>query len=314
MATVNSVLGPIDTKDLGFTLMHEHILVGFAGVYQDYPELLGDDPLERAVEKLRQTREGGVNTIVDATTTDLGRDINFIAEASRRSGVNIIAVSGWWMEIPRFFQAASVEQLADVFVREIEEGISGTDIRAGVLKAASDYGGVTPQMEIILRAVGRAHLKTGVPVMLHSYSPGQVGWQQLDILKEEGVDPKRVKMDHSNDTTDIEYLINLLEQGCYLGLDRYPGRTVSSRARTNTMKALIDAGYADRLCPSHDSSAIPFLGPDWRQAEEERRQYNPHGFLYIKNAVFAQLREMGVSEEIINGLCVNGPRNFFEGI
>jgi phosphotriesterase-related protein len=314
MATVNSVLGPIDTKDLGFTLMHEHILVGFAGVYQDYPELLGDDPLERAVEKLRQTREGGVNTIVDATTTDLGRDINFIAEASRRSGVNIIAVSGWWMEIPRFFQAASVEQLADVFVREIEEGISGTDIRAGVLKAASDYGGVTPQMEIILRAVGRAHLKTGVPVMLHSYSPGQVGWQQLDILKEEGVDPKRVKMDHSNDTTDIEYLINLLEQGCYLGLDRYPGRTVGSRARTNTMKALIDAGYADRLCPSHDSSAIPFLGPDWRQAEEERRQYNPHGFLYIKNAVFAQLREMGVSEEIINGLCVNGPRNFFEGI
>lgn len=314
MATVNSVLGPIDTKDLGFTLMHEHILVGFAGVYQDYPELIGDDPLGRAVDKLKQTKEGGVNTIVDATTTDLGRDINFIAEASRRSGVNIIAVSGWWMEIPRFFQAASVDQLADVFVREIEEGISGTDIKAGVLKAASDIGGVTPQMEPILRAVGRAHLKTGVPIMLHSYSPGQVGWQQLDILKEEGVDPKGVKLDHSNDTTDTEYLIKLLEQGCYLGLDRYPGRIVSPRDRTNTMKALIDAGYADHLCPSHDSSAIPFLGPDWRRAEEERRQYNPHGFLYIKNAVFTQLREMGVSEEIINGLCVNGPRNFFEGV
>jgi phosphotriesterase-related protein len=314
MATVNTVLGPIDTKDLGFTLMHEHILVGFAGVHQDYPELLGDDPLGRAVEKLKKAKEGGVNTIVDATTTDLGRDINFIAEASRRSGVNIIAVSGWWRDIPRFFQAASAEQLAEVFVREIEKGISGTDIKAGVLKAASDYGGVTPQEETVLRAVGRAHLKTGVPIMLHSYSPGQVGWQQLDILKQEGVDPKRVKMDHSNDTTDTEYLIQLLEQGCYLGLDRYPGRVTSSEARTNTMKALIDAGYANRLCPSHDSSAIPFLGPDWRQAEEERRQHNPHGFLYVKNAVFAQLREMGASEEIISGLCVNGPRNFFEGV
>jgi len=95
MATVNSVLGPIDTKDLGFTLMHEHILVGFAGVYQDYRELLGDNPLDRAVNKLKEAKEGGVNTIVDATTTDLGRDINFIAEASRRSGINIIAVSGW---------------------------------------------------------------------------------------------------------------------------------------------------------------------------------------------------------------------------
>jgi phosphotriesterase-related protein len=313
MATVNSVLGPIDTKDLGFTLMHEHILVGFAGVYQDYPELLGDDPLGRVVTKLRQTKEGGVDTIVDATTTDLGRDINFVAEASRRSGVNIIAVAGWWRDVPRFFQAASADQLAGVFAREIEEGIAGTGIKAGVLKAASDYGGVTPQEETILRAVGRAHIKTGVPIMLHSYSPGQVGWQQLDILKQEGVDPKRVKLDHSNDTADVEYLIKLLEQGCYLGLDRYPGRVASSRTRTNTMKALIDAGYADRLCPSHDSSAIPFLGPDWRRAEEERRQYNPHGFLYIKNAVFAQLREMGVSEEIISGLCVNGPRNFFEG-
>jgi phosphotriesterase-related protein len=314
MATVNSVLGPIDTKDLGFTLMHEHILVGFAGVYQDYPELLGDDPLGRAVEKLKKTREGGVDTIVDATTTDLGRDINFVAEASRRSGVNIIAVAGWWRDIPRFFQAASADQLAKVFVREIEEGIAGTGIKAGVLKAASDYGGVTLQEETVLRAVGRAHLKTGVPIMLHSYSPGQVGWQQLDILKQEGVDPKGVKLDHSNDTADIEYLIQLLEQGCYLGLDRYPGRVASSRTRTNTMKALIDAGYADRLCPSHDSSAIPFLGPDWRRAEEERQQRNPHGFLYVKNAVFAQLREMGVSEEIISGLCVNGPRNFFEGV
>ncbi len=314
MATVNSVLGPIDTIDLGFTLMHEHIIVGFAGVYQDYPELFGDDPLGRVVDRLKQTREGGVNTIVDATTTDLGRDINFIAEASRRSGVNIIAVAGWWREIPRFFEAASVEQLTDVFVREIEVGISGTKIKAGVLKAASDYGGVSQPEETILRAVGRAHLKTGVPIMLHSYSPGQVGWQQLDILKQEGVDPKRVKMDHSNDTADVEYLIKLLEQGCYLGLDRYPGRVASSRTRTNTMKALIDAGYADRLCPSHDSSAVPFAGPDWRKAEEERRQYNPHGFLYIKNDVFAQLREMGVSEEIISGLCVNGPRNFFEGV
>ena len=314
MARVNSVLGPIDTKDLGFTLMHEHVLVGFAEVYRDYPELLGDNPLERIVDELKKAKEGGVDTIVDATTTDLGRDINLIAEASQRSGVNIIAVSGWWLDIPRFFQGASAEQLADVFVREVEQGISGTSIKAGILKAASDYGEITPQAETVLRAVGRAHLRTGVPIMLHSYSPGQVGRLQLAILQEEGVDPKRVKLDHSNDTTDVEYLIWILEQGCYLGLDRYPGRIVSPQARTNTMKALIDAGWADRLCPSHDRSALGFLSPNWRAAEEERRRYNPHGFLYVKKAVFQQLREMGVSEEILSGLCVNGPCNFLEGL
>jgi len=314
MATVNTVLGPIDTKDLGFTLMHEHVLVGFAGVYQDYPELLGADPLERAASELKKAREGGIDTIVDATTTDLGRDIEMIAEASRRSGLNVIAVAGWWLDFPRFFAGASVDQLTEVFVREVEEGIAGTGIKAGILKAASDYGEVTPQAQVVLRAVGRAHLRTGVPIMLHSYSPGQVGRQQLAILQEEGVDPKRVKLDHSNDTTDVEYLTWLLEQGCYLGLDRYPGRVVSPRARTNTMKALIDAGWADRLCPSHDRSAISFIGPDWQQMEEERRRYNPHGFLFMKERVFTQLREMGVAEDIISGLCVNGPRNFFEGV
>ena len=314
MAIINSVLGPFDTRSLGFTLMHEHVLVGFAGVYRDYPELLGDKPLDRAVEVLKKAKDGGVETIVDATTTDLGRDIEMIAETSRRSGVNIIAVTGWWLDIPKFFRAASVEQLTEVFVREVETGISGTGIKPGLLKSASDYGGVTPETEVVLRAIGRAHLRTGLPIMIHSYSPGQVGRRQLQILKEEGVDPGRVKFDHSNDTTDLEYLTWLLEQGCYLGLDRYPGRLVSHRSRTNTMKDLIDAGWADRLCPSHDISAISFIAPNWQQAEEELKKYNPHGFLFMKEVVFAQLREMGVSEDIINGLCVKGPRNFFEGV
>jgi len=314
MASVNTVLGPIDSKDLGFTLMHEHILVGFAGVYRDYPELLGENPLERAVNELEKAKEGGIDTIVDATTTDLGRDIEMIAEASRRSGVKIIAVAGWWLDTPRFFAGVTADQLAKVFVREVEEGISGTTIKAGLLKAASDYGEMSSQEKTVLRAVARAHLKTGVPIVLHSYSPGQVGRQQLAVLKEEGVPFGRVKLDHSNDTTDVEYLTWVLEQGCYLGLDRYPGRFTSPRARTNTMKALIDAGWADRLCPSHDRSAISFIGPDWRQMEEERRRYNPHGYLYIKEVVFGQLRQMGVSEEVIGGLCVNGARNFFDGV
>jgi len=314
MASVNTVLGPIDSKDLGFTLMHEHILVGFAGVYRDYPELLGENPLERAVNELEKAKEGGIDTIVDATTTDLGRDIEMIAEASRRSGVKIIAVAGWWLDTPRFFAGVTADQLAKVFVREVEEGISGTTIKAGLLKAASDYGEMSSQEKTVLRAVARAHLKTGVPIVLHSYSPGQVGRQQLAVLKEEGVPFGRVKLDHSKDTTDVEYLTWVLEQGCYLGLDRYPGRFTSPRARTNTMKALIDAGWADRLCPSHDRSAISFIGPDWRQMEEERRRYNPHGYLYIKEVVFGQLRQMGVSEEVIGGLCVNGARNFFDGV
>jgi len=295
--------------------MHEHILVASAGVPQDYPELLESKYMDRIVDGLNKAKGGGINTVVDATTIDLGRDVNIVAEASRRTGVNIIACTGWWLDIPRFLIGVSPDQFAQVFIRDIKKGIAGTDIKAGLLKGASDMAGVTPAEGVILRALARAHHQTNVPIMLHSYSPGQVGRQQLAILKEEGVDLKRVKMDHSNDTTDVEYLTWILEQGCYLGLDRYPGQTTSSQARTKTMKALIDAGYKDRLCPSHDWSLARVeaegspLG-----SQEEREERNPHGYLYVKNVVFAQLREMGVSEEIVNSLCVNGPRNFFEGV
>jgi phosphotriesterase-related protein len=150
-----------------------------------------------------------------------------------------------------------------------------------------------------------------VPVVIHSYHPGQVAKQQLDILRDEGVDLKHVKVDHCNDTTDVEYLEWILGQGCYMGLDRYPGRLVSPLARTRTLKALIDAGYGDRLCPSHDCLLSYVLPEGFTTTQWEG--LNPHRILYLKKVVFPWLREMGLPEEKINQLCINGPRNFFEG-
>ena len=196
MTTINSVLGPLDTANLGFTLMHEHLITGEAGLSQNYPELLRSGFLEsipnfkeRIVTALTQAKEEGIDTIVDATTFDLGRDVTLAAVVSHLSGVNIIACTGWWLRTPHFVDRASADQFAQLFIREIQKGIAGTDSKARILKAASDIAGVTPGEETILRAVARAHLQTNVPIMLHSYSPGQVGKQQLPILKEEGVDP-----------------------------------------------------------------------------------------------------------------------------
>lgn len=317
MTTVNSVLGPLSTDVLGFTLMHEHLIVAAAGITQNYPELLGDNFTDRIVCGLTQAKDGGINTIVDATTLDLGRDVNILASASRLTGVNIIACTGWWLEPPPFFLAGvGVDQLSRLFTREIQEGISGTNIKAGILKAASDISGVTEWQETVLRAVARAHLITNVPIMLHSYSPGRVGEQQLAILKEEGVDPRRVKMDHSNDTTDIGYLTWLLEQGCYLGMDRFPGKSGASLLdRIKTMKRLIDAGYADRLLLSHDWALVDISAgfPSAIKPGKEEELLDKHGYTYMKNIIFPQLQELGVSESILGRLCTMGPRNFFGG-
>lgn len=315
MTRVNTVLGPISTKDLGFTLMHEHLIVGFHGAIQEFPELFVPNVLEYVVAGLKRTKAGGVDTVVDMTTVDLGRDINFIREASKRSGVNIIACAGWWLDVPRFISGATgsvnAERMGDLFAREIETGIGDTGIKAGILKGASDVDGVTPPQEMMLRAVAKAHLKTGVPIAIHSYHLGQVARQQIEILTDEGVNLKHVKFDHANDTTDVEYLTWLLEQGCYLGLDRYPGRNTSSMARTRTLKALIDAGYIDKLCPSHDCSMGYVLPPG--KTTDEYEVGNPHRYLYIKKVAFKDLKDMGVPPAKINRLCVTGPRNFFEG-
>jgi phosphotriesterase-related protein len=310
---VNSVLGPLDTKNLGFTLMHEHVMSqGF--VARNYPELFEEGFMDRIIDGIAEARKEGIDTIVDATTFDLGRDVSALADIARRTNVNIIACTGWWMNLPEHIAGSSPDLYADLFVREIQEGIAGTGIKAGILKSAADTGGVTETGEIMLRAVARAHRRTLVPIMLHSNAPEQVARQQLAILKEEGVDLNRVAVDHANDTTDMEYLTWLLDQGCYLGMDRYPGLGLSSRARTETLKSLIDAGWIDRLLPSHDCSLatpVTFYPPDVKESIEKE---NPYGYLYMKKVVFHQLKEMGVPEAVLNTLCVNGPRNFFEGI
>jgi phosphotriesterase-related protein len=315
MTKVNTVLGPISTKNLGFTLMHEHLIVGFHGAIKEFPELFVSNVLEYVVAGLKRTKAGGVDTVVDMTTVDLGRDIDFLKEASKRSGVNIIACTGWWLDVPRFINGSTgsvnAVRMADSFAREIDKGIGDTGIKAGIIKAASDVDGVTPPLEMMLRAAAKAHLKTGVPIAIHSYHPGQVARQQIAILQDEGVNLKHVKVDHANDTTDIEYLTWMLELGCYLGLDRYPGRNTSSVARTKTMKALIDAGYIDKLCPSHDCS-MGYILP-LGKTTDEYEVGNPHRYLYIKRVVLKELKEMGVPPAKISRLCVTGPRNFFEG-
>ncbi len=310
---VNTVLGPLESSKLGFTLMHEHV-ISQGPVAQNFPELFGPRYMERIVAGIEEARKGGVDTIVDATTFDLGRDVSVLANISRRTGINIIACSGWWMDVPEYLSGHSPDLFADLFVREIEEGIAGTGIKAGILKSAADSGGVTPTGEIMLRAVARAQRRTSVPIMLHSNALEEVARQQLAILKDEGVDLKWVAVDHVNDSTDLGYLTWLIQQGCYLGMDRYPGLGLSAYDRTATMKSLIDSGWIDRLLPSHDCSLVSpvaFYPPDVKESVEKG---NPYGYLYMKKVVLAQLRDMGIPEASLNTICVRAPRRFFEGV
>jgi len=316
MVKINSVLGPIDTDTLGYTLPHEHVLVSSAGIGFTYPEFIDrETTLNLGGEQLASAYEGGVRTIVDLSTLDLGRDVRLLQEVSQRSGVNVIVATGTWRDIPRVFWSASPDDVASLYVREILEGIEGTDIRAGIIKVANDQGGVTPEGEVILRAAARAQRCTGVPISTHTWAPERVGEQQVKIFEEEGVDLNRVYIGHSNDTADLDYLVGLLEKGVWLGLDRYPGPkegvTPDWQARTALAKKLIDLGYGDRIMLSHDWAVT--LGIVSVDMQQERKDNNPHGYLFIKRVVEPRLLDLGVSPEMITRITESNPRRFFEG-
>src|SRR5437763_8428624 len=304
MPTVNSVLGPLEIADLGFTLSHEHIFTASAGIQHTYPELFGDFArlTDQVILTLNEARDGGVQTIVELSTLDLGRDARFLADISRRTGVNIIAATGIWRDIPRALWSRSPDEIAPLFVREIEQGIEGPGIKAGISKVANDAEGVTPEGEIILRAAVRAAKQTGVRISTHTYAPHRVGEQQVAVFEDEGFDLNRVYIGHSNDSTDLDYLHGLLRKGVWLGLDRHQTSAPVGpdwEGRAETLAALIKAGVGDRLMVSHDWSV---LGVSRTSDPLASRRYNPDGWLFAKRKLFPRLRELGVNQEQIDRL------------
>ncbi len=315
MSQVNTVLGPLDSADLGFTLSHEHITLGAAGTAAAYPGFQDRQAIaDAASAALTEAYAGGVRTIIDVTTLDLGRDIPLMQEVSRRSGVHAIPCCGNHLSIPRIFWGAPVDKVAALFIKEIEEGIEDTGVKAGIIKVASDRGGITENEEVILRAAARACNATGTRISTHTWSPDRVGEEQVRILKEEGVDLNRVYIGHSNDDTDVDYLTGLLDEGVWLGLDRYPGgrtpETPRWEMRTAVVKQLIDAGWAHRLMLSHDHST-PLVQPS-EELRREREAFNPDGYLFITRNVLPRLLELGAAQDDINAMMIDNPRRFFE--
>ncbi len=316
MPAVNTVLGTVEAADLGYTLSHEHVGTNAAGLRHTYPDFIDRDGIiEQSVTALKSARAEGLRTIVDVSTFDLGRDISMIAEVSRQSGVNILVATGNHLAVPRPFGDVSPDVIAPLYIREIEEGIEDTGVKAAVIKVASDRGGITPPQEVVLRAAARAHLQTGAPISTHTWSPDRVGEQQVEILKQEGVDLNRVYIGHSNDDTDLGYLLGLLEEGVWLGLDRYPGGRVPGtpdwEQRTETAKKLMDAGFTQRIMLSHDYS-VP-KARNGAAVQEERRRANPDGYNFITLKVLPRLRELGATEDDIRQITVENPRHFFAG-
>ena len=316
---VETVQGSIEVAKLGFTLSHEHVAAASAGMWQAWPEFFGGRTqfIKVAVDQLRQAKDEGVDTLVDVSTIDLGRDIRLLEEVSRKSGMQIVACTGHWLDPSRSMQARTVEELADFFVREIQRGIEGTDIKAGIIKVGT--GNMVDAFgEKALRAAARASKTTGVPITTHSPGQDRIGLKHAEIFESEGLAPGKACIGHT-DNSPADYQLALIKRGYHLGMDQVPrggppAGTPGNNAlgwdqRYAQIKALIDAGYAERIQIGNDHSIGMSLQPTAN--EKGRLAQNPDGVLFVTRKAIPALKAAGVSEQAIRTMMVDGPRKFF---
>ncbi len=305
---VNSVLGPIDPSDLGFTLMHEHIVCKNSSMDQAFPDWFNrQDTLSNAISELRYAKQHGLQTIVDATPINLGRDIRLLKEVSEKSGVNIIASTGFFHIDEQFLFGWKIDNLVDQLIPEVEEGIQGTDVKPGVIKCASATE-ITPTNEKLLRVAGRLHKRCGLPVSTHSSVVSKNGIPQLEILLDEGVEPGKLVIGHCGDTTDMVYLETLLASGCYIGLDRFGIDSVlPTDSRIDVCVELLEKGFEDQLVISQDYIVFLDMFPE-KLSRKRLDSDDPWTFHYILMDIIPKLIDKGVTEKQIQKLTNENPK------
>jgi len=314
-----TVLGPLDASKLGFTLPHEHIADG-PYVLTRWPKAWGGrtEFVAQFVDKLKRVRTAGVSTIVDLTTYDVGRDIRFLEEVSLKSGLHVIASTGQRFLPPTShvsMPAHTVEGLTAFFQKEIEQGIDGTSIKAGVIKIGIVGQAPTALEEIGLRAAARASKATGAPIRIHTRAAEHAGATHAVILENEGTNPARVSFDHSDDSGDMDYFLGLVRRGYSLGMDHVhrgnsPDFKPSFERRVECIKLLVDAGFAGKVFLSQDSefggSLLPEATKEWRETIDP-----PDGMLFTTRKLIPYLKQIGVSDHDIHTMTVENPRYFF---
>jgi phosphotriesterase-related protein len=308
--TVDSARGDIETTELGPTLMHEHIVTRSPGVMENWPHLFDRAGILAASErKMADLYQRGIRTVVDLTTVDLGRDIDLIVDVAKRSRVHVIVATGvWWMP-QRYFSRHGVDHVAELFVRDIAQGIGNSGVKAAIIKCATDTQGVTQVIENVLRASARAQKATGVPISTHTWAAGRTGEAQQAIFAQEGVDLRRVIIGHSGDSDDLDYLRGLMRRGSTIGMDRFGlDNFLPTPKRVEVIAQLCAEGYAGQMVLSHDANCWSDM-----MSDAEKARTRPHwNYNHISDDVLPALRKAGVTDDQIDQMMVRNPRAIFE--
>ncbi|MFR9805100.1 hypothetical protein ACL02T_22850 [Pseudonocardia sp. RS010] len=157
--------------------------------------------------------------------------------------------------------------LDDRFLEGVVTGIPRTDgVEAGIIKIVTDEHGITPDLDRVYRAAARAQAETGVPISTHTNVGFANGRDQQKWFTAHGVDLERTVIGHSGDSTDLDYLKELMDNGSFIGMDRFGMEFVlDDESRVDTLATLLEQGYAEKITISHDAGFFSVnTPPSWR--------------------------------------------------
>jgi len=306
MASVQTVLGPIDPAELGWTLPHEHTAIALWHIPNrwDYWELRRDQPV--IVEELAAFRAAGGGALVDLTLDGVGRDPEWLAEISRATRLHVVMGSGWYRgahyPVEALIDRRSVDALADQIVRDATVGVGDTGIRSGIIgEIGTDKPWLSAQEERVHRAAARAARRTGLAITTHAVQSA-VGLDQLAVFEAEGADLSRVVIGHADSNPSLDYHLAIVERGAsvefdFLGMAFTPLERHGEGRVVDNLQELLARGHVERILLSQDVCH-----------DSQLHRYGGNGYTYLADGFLPRLREAGVSEAEIRAITIDNPR------
>lgn len=321
---VQTVTGPIPVECLGRTLMHEHLFVAYPGAWFD-PLAKFDRAkfIAKAARQLETLRnEHDVRTFVDPCPIELGRDVMMMKEVSEKSGMYMVCTTGFYQEekgLPIYWRAGTVDEIAELYVREITHGVADTGVKAGAIKVSTGAPVVTEIEKKFLAAACIAQKVTGVPIITHT-EDGYAGPEQQQLFAAGGVAAHRCLIGHSCCNLDPAYHRRIVDAGSYIGFDQIGMSHRPDNVRADNMAKLVREGFSAHVMISMDRHCGR-LGKFSRQRRaneitkiaylKSQGLYQAHTHLFTD--FIPMLHARGVSQADIVAILEDNPRRFFAG-